>query len=406
MDINSIQRVDVRRRCVDARDIIKLDTNTFPRRVIFIITGLATGGAETMLFKLCSRLDRRRFVPSVVSLSDKGVIGPRIEALGIPVYTLGMRPNRLSLAGLLRLRKLVSTLRPNLIQGWMYHGNLAASLAAGSKPVVWGIRQSLYGLDKERVLTRWVIRLGAVVSRYSRAIVYNSHTSARQHEAFGFDASRSRTIPNGFDTEVFHPDESARAGIRQELELSDNAILIGLVGRHHPMKDHWNFLNAAALLGKESPDVYFLLAGREVDAGNSILTAMIMEFGLGERVFLLGERKDIPQLNAALDIASSASAWGEGFANVIGEAMSCGVPCVVTDVGDSAWIVGDTGRVVPPRAPETLAVAWKSLIALGRNGRQALGMRARLRVIENFSLGAVVKHYEELYESVIARAEV
>lgn len=357
-----------------------------------------------MLFKLCSRLDRRRFAPSVISLSDKGAIGLRIEALGIPVYTLGMRPSRPSLAGLFRLSKLVSTLRPNLIQGWMYHGNLAASLAAGSKPVVWGIRQSLYGLDKERVLTRWVIRLGAVVSRYSHAIVYNSHTSARQHEAFGFDASRSRTIPNGFDTEVFNLDENARVGIRQELGLSANVVLIGLVGRYHPMKDHRTFLNAVALLGKEFPEAHFLLAGREVDADNPALGAMLVEFELGDRVFLLGERKDIPQLNAALDIASSASAWGEGFANVIGEAMSCGVPCVVTDVGDSAWIVGDTGRVVPPRDPVALATAWMSLIALSRDERQTLGILARQRVIEKFSLGSVVKQYEDLYESLMSRA--
>ena len=385
---------------------MKPDPNALPRRVIFLITGLTTGGAEMMLLKLCSRLDRCRIAPSVISLSDKGVIGSRIEALGIPVHTLDMRRSRPSLAGLLRLRKLVSTLRPNLIQGWMYHGNLAASLAAGSKPVVWGIRQSLYGLEKERVLTRWVIRLGAIISCSSRAIVYNSRTSARQHEQFGFDTSRTLIIPNGFDTEVFRPDENARADIRRELGLSDDVILIGLIGRYHPMKDHRSFLNAAALLGKEFSDVHFLLAGCEVATGNPALGAMIAEFELGDRVFLLGERKDIPRLNGALDIASSASAWGEGFANVIGEAMSCGVPCVVTDVGDSAWIIGDTGRVVPPRNPEALATAWKNLIALGREGRQVLGMCARQRVIENFSLGAVVKQYEDLYEKLIARAGV
>lgn len=381
------------------------DSSALFRHVVFLTTGLSTGGAEMMLLKLCSRLDRSRFAPSVISLSDKGAIGPRIEALGVPVYALDMRPSRPSLSGLRRLRKLVSTLRPDLIQGWMYHGNLAASLTAGNRPVVWGIRQSLYGLDKERVLTRWVIRLGAVISCYSRAIVYNSRTSARQHEALGFDASQGSTIPNGFDTETFCPDENARARIRRELGLSDNAVLIGLVGRYHPMKDHRTFLNAAAILSKESSgEVYFLLAGREVDRGNPTLGAMIMEFGLEGRVFLLGEREDIPQLNAALDIASSASAWGEGFSNSVGEAMSCGVPCVVTDVGDSAWITGDTGRVVPPSNPGALAVAWKSLIALGRDKRQALGLLARQRVIENFSLGSVVKQYEELYEALIARA--
>ena len=385
---------------------MKLDPDVLPRRVVFMITGLNTGGAEMMLLKLCSRLDRRRFAPSVISLSDKGIIGPRIEALGIPVYALGMRPSRPSLTGLLRLRKVIGALRPNLIQGWMYHGNLAASLVAGRGAVIWGIRQSFYGLDKERVLTRWVIRLGALMSRYPRAIAYNSRTSASQHEAFGFDASRTRIIPNGFDTEVFCPDEDARLKMRQEFGLSDSAVLIGLIGRYHPMKDHRNFLNAAALLCRESSDVHFLLAGCEVNAANPALSTMIEELGLSNRVLLLGERKDTPQLNAALDIASSASAWGEGFANVVGEAMSCGVPCVVTNVGDSAWIVGDTGKVVPPCDPIVLASAWKSLMMLGRDGRQALGIRARQRVIEKFSLESVVKQYEDLYESLIARTGI
>jgi len=374
-----------------------------PHRVTFLTTGLATGGAEMMLLKLCSRLDPSRFAPVVISLSDKGVIGPCLEELGIPVFSVGMYRNCPSPMGLLRLRKLISTLRSDLIQGWMYHGNLAAIFQGAGKPVVWGIRQSLYGLDKERALTRWVIRLGAFMSRYARTIVYNSHISARQHEAFGFKTARTCIIPNGFDTDVFRVDEGARFRVRRELKLDDDVVLIGLIARYHPMKDHRAFLSAAASLAKQCPNVHFLLAGKEVDAGNAALGAMIEEFGLRGRVSLLGERKDIPQLSAALDIASSTSAWGEGFANVVGEAMSCGVPCVVTDVGDSSSVVGDTGQVVPRGDAVALAAAWKSLITLGHKGRRELGMRARRRVIENFSLEMVVKRYEELYESLITR---
>jgi len=291
----------------------------------------------------------------------------------------------------------------------MYHGNLVASIASwfctNNPPVVWNVRQSLYDLEHERPLTRWVIRANALFSARTDAIIYNSRVSARQHEEFGFDTSRTRIIPNGFNAQVFRPNEHARADIRRELNVADDAILIGLIGRYHPMKDHRNFLNAAALLGKDFPNVRFLLAGHEVNVGNSALSKVIKALGLSGRVFLLGERKDIPQLNVALDIASSSS-WAEGFANVVGEAMSCGVPCVVTDVGDSAWIIGDTGRVVPPRNPEALAMAWGALIALGRDGRQALGACARQRVIAYFSLEAVVQQYEDLYESLVAPARV
>lgn len=375
---------------------------------LHVITGLATGGAEMMLYKLLSHIGCGNHEARVISLIGGGPMRERIQSIGIAVDSLHMRRGMPSLSAFRQLREIVCRYRPGLIQGWMYHGNLAASVAGwfcrNNSPIVWNVRQSLYDLKHERPLTRWVIRANARLSARADAIIYNSRTSARQHEEFGFDASRTHIIPNGFDTEVFRPDEHARAGIRRELGMSDDTVLIGLIGRYHPMKDHLNFLDAVALLGKDFPDARFLLAGREVDAGNSALGAMIEALGLGGRVFLLGERRDIPQLNAALDIASSSS-WGEGFANVVGEAMSCGVPCVVTDVGDSAWIIGDTGRVVPPRDPEALATAWKSLIALGSDGRHALGARARQRVIEYYSLGAVVQQYEDLYECLIARAK-
>jgi glycosyltransferase involved in cell wall biosynthesis len=260
----------------------------------------------------------------------------------------------------------------------------------------------LYDLKNERLLTRWVIRANAWLSARASAIVYNSHTSARQHEAFGFDASRAQIIPNGFDTQLFCPDVTARASVRREFGVGEDVVLIGLIARYHPMKDHQLFLRAAALLVQVCPGVRFLLAGLGMDAANPVLRSMIAESGVADRMCLLGERIDTPRLNAALDIACSASAWGEGFANAVGEAMSCGVPCVVTDVGDSMRIVDDTGIAVPARDAEALAGALKRLVSLGREGRLALGARARQRVIDEFSLGAVVRQYENLYEHVLA----
>jgi glycosyltransferase involved in cell wall biosynthesis len=364
---------------------------------MFVVTGLATGGAETMLLKLLSRIDRDRFIPSVVSLWDKGTVGPKIEALGIPVFALDINPRRPSPAGLLRLRSLVRQQQPDLLQGWMYHGNLAASMARFGKPMLWGVRQSLNDLRNERLLTRWVIWLNARRSRSATAIVYNSRVSARQHQAVGFDSAAARVIPNGFDVEQFRPDESARRELRVELGLAPHALLIGLIARYHPMKDHLSFLRAAARLAVPGGEVNFVLAGRGVDGENRALMDAVRELQLQDRVFLLGERDDVARLTAALDIATSASSWGEGFANAVGEAMSCAVPCVVTDVGDSAWIVGDTGKVVRVRDHAALAGAWHSLIESGAAARQALGQHARQRVIENFSLGAIVKQYEGLY---------
>ena len=183
--------------------------------------------------------------------------------------------------------------------------------------------------------------------------------------------------------------------------VPDNTILIGLFGRYHPVKGHEVFLKAAQLLLKKHPHIHFLLGGKEVDNTNYVLNQQIAQLEIGEQIHLLGERQDVHHLTASLDIASSSS-YSEGFPNVIGEAMSCGVPCAVTDVGDSARIVGNTGRVVPANNPEALANAWQELIEMGAEGRFKLGSAARSRIIECFSLDLVVTQYETLYETIFA----
>ncbi|MEA3397558.1 MAG: glycosyltransferase [Chloroflexota bacterium] len=207
-------------------------------------------------------------------------------------------------------------------------------------------------------------------------------------------------IPNGFDLNLFKPDLEGGPLIRQELRISEDTILIGMVGRFDPQKDHLNFIKAAALLQKRIKDVHFLLCGDDITWKNRKLSKWINEAGLPEHFHLLGRRNDVPRIMTALDIASSSS-YGEGFPNVVGEAMTCGTPCVVTDVGDSALIVGDTGIVVPPKDSNDLALAWKELIEIGKDKRQKLGDDARLRIRDNFSLTSVVKRYEGLYKCVI-----
>ena len=373
--------------------------------IVFIITGLSLGGAEMMLYKVLSRLDRKQFDPVVVSLKCKGTLGDRISDLGIPVRTMGMKPGVPTLASTWRLIRTVRELNPDLIQGWMYHGNLAAQLAVTVAPhpvpVIWNIRHSLHSLDSEKAGTAAIIKLLAKLSSYPAQILYNSKTSAIQHEELGYKAGKTRIIPNGFDTDLFTPSTEARNSLRTELSIAENIFLIGLMGRYHAVKDHANFLKAAAILLETYSDIHFVLAGREISRENIALQDFIETWGLTERIHLLGERPDMPHITAALHIASSSS-YSEAFPNVIGEAMSCGVPCVVTDVGDSAWIVGDTGRVVPPRDPQALANAWKELIDLGSMGRERLGHLARTRIIEHFSLDSVVAQYEALYESLLA----
>ena len=370
-----------------------------------IITGLYLGGAEMMLYRLLGGMDRSRFEPMVISLRDKGALGERIEALGIPLYTLDMPPGRPSTSALLRLRRRVREFRPDLVQGWMYHGNLAASLAgllAGPHvPVAWGIHYSLYDLVTERPATRAIIRASRLLSRWPAATVYVSRVSAAQHEALGFAGARKRIIPNGFDGAAFRPDMELRRVFRAELKAGQKQILIGLIARYHPMKDHGNLLRAARILIQRGYDARLVLAGPGVEATHQELVDRIECLGLFDRVILLGERRNVAEIMAGLDILCMSSSHGEAFPMIVGEAMASGVPCVVTDVGDTAWLVGDTGRVVAPGNPEALAGALAELIDAGPEIRRRMGIAARQRILDRFSLASTVEAYQSLYEELL-----
>jgi len=234
-------------------------------------------------------------------------------------------------------------------------------------------------------------------------MINNSLSSARLHErSLGYSNDRWAILPNGFELEKFVPSERARQDLRAELRLPPDSLLIGLIGRYHPMKDHSNFLKAAGILGRRDPSVHFVLAGAGVDSANVELRELAKAFGVADCLHLLGARTDAPYITAALDIAGSAS-YSEAFPNVIGEAMSCGVPCVVTDVGDSAWLVGDTGFFVTPRDSNALADAWTELINRGEQGRQTLGTAARSRIAGMFSIASVAAQYARLYDQVLKR---
>jgi glycosyltransferase involved in cell wall biosynthesis len=246
------------------------------------------------------------------------------------------------------------------------------------------------------------VRLGARLSHRAERVIYVAQTSALQHEALGYRADKRVILPNGFDTGRFAPCDDARLQLRHDLGLAPSTVLIGSIARYHPMKDHANFLRAAHECVRAHPDTHFVLAGDRVDPSNVTLARLVDSLGLASRAHLLGRRDDAPHVLAGLDIATSAS-YSEAFPNVIGEAMACGVPCVVTDVGDSALVVGETGRTVPPRQPRALARAWADLIELGRNGRVAMGQTARRRIVEHYGLRSVVSRYERLYEDLAGR---
>ncbi len=368
-----------------------------------LITGLSVGGAETMLCRLLANIDRNVFEPEVLSLTDIGPIGRQIQSLGISVQALGMRLGRPNPVGLFRLIRRLSRSRPDIIQTWMYHADLIGALGAklaGGIPTVWNIRHTDLSVESNKRSLIWTAKACARISNWGPArIICCSEASRQVHESFGYAGEKMQVIPNGFDLLTFKPDTTARFSVRQELGIPEHTLLIGLVARFNQQKDHHNFIQAAARIAGHSCDAQFLLCGDGVTRENHKLVQWIKNAAIDGRCHLLGRRSDVPRLTAALDIATSSS-LGEGFPNAIGEAMACGIPCVVTDVGDSAWIVADTGKVVPARNPEALAKACLELIERGYTRRSELGLAARRRVEDRFNLPTIVKEYERLYTQV------
>jgi glycosyltransferase involved in cell wall biosynthesis len=372
-------------------------------RILHVIPGLRMGGAEGMLYKLLSLSRGGAFAHEVVTLSNVGPVGEKIRGLGVPVRSLGLDRLPTTLLGAWRLAAYLRHNPPDLVQTWQYHADLIGGLAARlmtRAPVVWNVRHSDFDTAELGQVLRWTLRACACLSRrLPEHIVSCSEVGRRIHLGLGYPAERMTVIPNGFDLDEFRPDRAIRTAKRAELGIGEGEVLIGLVGRVRPPKDHATFLAAAARLGADFPELRFLFCGPGTALADDQLVGPVRDAGLAERCLLLGARSDIAEIDAALDIACSSST-GEGFSNAIGEAMACGVPCVVTDVGDSAWIVGDTGLVVPRRDPDALAGALSKLVAVGAEGRAALGRRARLRVEHNFNLPAIVERYEDLYASL------
>lgn len=372
-----------------------------PLRILHVITELGTGGAEAMLHKLLKASDNA-VESRVLSLMEGGPNAQRIEALGVRVNSLGMVRGAVpGVTSLRRLWRVTREFRPDLIQGWMYHGNLAAWLAAqmyAPRPrLFWNLRQTLYDIRHETTLTRWLIRFGARLSPAADTIIYNSAVSARQHESAGYAAGKRIVIPNGFDLGAVRSQTETRLSVRKELGLPADAFLIGQVARYHPMKGHRQLLQAAASVVQRNPRAYFLLVGRDVNLTNRALAESVADLKLGDKVVMVGERADVPRLMTAMDVVVSASEWGEGFPNVLGEAMAAGIPCVATDVGDSANVIGDCGRLAAAGDSEGLARAIEEILNLTPEQRAVMGLRARERVEQHYSIDRIAAMYLAAY---------
>jgi glycosyltransferase involved in cell wall biosynthesis len=357
-----------------------------------------------MLCKLLAASDRTRYPAHVVSLTEDGPVGERLRALGVGTTQLGMSRGLPSPAAVVRLAWLLRRLDAVIVQTWMYHADLVGGLAArlaGIRGIVWGIRTSTLDPRSTRRATLWTRRACAALSRSVPAtIVSCSQVAARHHRDLGYAADRLRVIPNGFETDRFRPDLDSRARVRAELGVQEETFVIGMAARHDPQKDHPTLLRAFARARASAP-MHLVLCGADVTADNPAFAAPIAELGLGGEVSLLGPRDDVERVVAGWDAAALSSRYGEGFPNVLGEAMSAGIPCIATDVGDARELVGNTGIVVPAEDPAALCGAMVQLAHEGTDARAVRSAAARARIVREFSIEAIARRFEDLYDDVV-----
>ncbi len=379
-----------------------------PIRVLHLITSLHSGGAEMMLRKLVQGMDRSRFVCVVVSMTPGGMHAEALRQAGIAVVSLDLERGLPTPGAVARLARLCWRFRPQVIQGWMYHADALAACVRAVCPAarragwLWNVRCSDMDFSRYNPLTRLLVQGLARISSRPHAVLVNSWSGLQHHVALGYQPRRWAVVPNGFDLDGYRPDESAGAWLRELLGCASDAPLVTLVARVDAMKDHATFLEAVAHARRRLPALGAVLVGRGAVADHPDLAPLIARHGLAGAVHGLGERRDVARILAGSTCAVLSSAFGEGFPNVVGEAMACGTPCAVTNVGDAARIVGDTGAVVPPRDSMALAEAMVRLVAapdLEERGRQA-----RQRVADRFSLPAIIRRYESIYAAVARTA--
>ncbi len=371
-----------------------------PIRICHLITGLDTGGAERSLVNLVTAMNRDEFENEVITLLKPGPMAQTLAQAGIPVTSMEIGRHRPNPAALLSLIRHLRAKKPAILQTWLYHADFfgtAAAFFSGPHHLLWNVRSSEIDHPGIPRSTRYLARLLAILSRQPDAIVVNSQEGQRYHERIGYHPKQWINIPNGVDVERFRPRRDEQAVLRTRLGIPVDSVVIGLVARYHPMKDIDTFLLAASRFQQDHENVKFVLCGDGLDSDNFTLTKLIRVLDLERSIVLLGPRSDIELIYPAFDVLTLCSIYGEGFPNVLCEAMACDVPCVATDVGDSSEIIGDCGLIVPRRDPQAIACAWHVVL----EKRSRLGTESgRSRVAACFSLEKMCAHYESFYRSL------
>lgn len=370
-------------------------------KILHIITGLGDGGAEHTLFKICKYDFENEHI--VISLKDDGKYFSLLKKLGIEVYSLNFK--FYSINKFFSLIMLLRFLKPDIVQTWLVHADFLGSIAArlaGIKNIIWNIRYSNIEIGKAKLTTILIIKILSILSNsIPKSIVTVSKKAKKIYELAGYNKKLFKTIPNGYDLSILKINKYQKIKFRKKNKIKINIPLIGKVARYDPQKDHLNLLNALSLIRLKNIDFFCILIGFNISKKNISLVSEIKRLKLSNHIKLMGQHDNISQVMNGLDLHVLSSSYGEGFPNVVAESMACGTPCVVTDVGDSAFVTGKTGWVVPPKNSIKLASAIEN--ALKEKDTVKWNKRCnkvRLRVKENFSIANMIKLYKKLWIKV------
>lgn len=371
------------------------------KTILHIISGLNNGGAEGVLYRLCKYDSKHQHV--VVSMMNEGKYGPLLREAGVVMFCLNMPQGRVTFSGLWHLFKFVRQHKPDVVQTWMYHADLIGGVIArlaGMRNVFWNIRHTTLEPGKSKKSTILIAKLCAYLSGFiPKGIVCCAQEAVRVHSELGYKYSKMIVIGNGYDLDILNPNDDLAIRFKTELNIKTNTALLGMVGRFNPQKDHFGLLTALSMIKDRSSYFKVALIGSDLNSSNSALNDQIKKLGLEANLLLLDQRMDVPAIMNGLDIHVLSSS-SEGFPNVLAESMACGTPCVTTDVGDAAIIVGDTGWVVPPKDPQALANAILEAMEEQQNNPQAWQARkqaCRQRIVDDFSIEKMLTRYYQAW---------
>ena len=372
--------------------------------IFFLIRSLNIGGTERQLVELVKGLDSNHFDITVGLFYNEGTLIEEIKSMPwIHVVSLNKSGRWDIIRFVLRFIKLLKSLQPDILYSFLPDANIAGLIAgrlSGVKRVVWGVRASNMDVSRYDWLARMSLRLSAFLSKFPDAIIVNSHAGKEFHRGIGYSTNRMMVIPNGICTDRFKPDYSAGLKVRDEWGIDKETITIGLIGRLDPMKDHATFLRAVKIFNQEGCRVRFVCIGDGKGPCKSEIHSLCRTLGLNGSLIWAGEMEDMPSVYNAIDIVTSSS-LSEGFPNVIGEAMACGVHCVVTDVGDSAIIVGETGVIVNPEDPQALADGWTSMLKRLNDKSYLIKKMARARIVSHYNSELFIKRTSKMFLSLL-----